>query len=322
MLNSSTVGLDGSYSFAGVKPGRYYVHAIYTGYIDPFGQFSDEDFASTDPAVRRLLEQIPTVTVTGTDSARADLHLERGAAVSGLIVYDDGSPAVGWTLTVIKPRSIGDPSGVTAADMSVAGALMGIGQPSKTDDRGRFRIAGLAPGEYALRASLVASGTGISASNLDGVGSEINLAVYSGDTFNRAEAKAIKLSSGDELTGADISIPSHKLHNITGHVICKEDGHALNVGQVSLTVKDNPATHLSAAIRDDGSFRFEDLPGNITYTLTVSNAADGRNDGPPNLMWNGLPNPEILRKYDTDTTVVLLTDTDVNSVTFQVAQTE
>jgi hypothetical protein len=89
MLNSSTVGLDGSYSFAGVKPGTYYVHAMFTGYIDPFSQFSDEDFASTDPAVRARLAQLATVTVTGTDSAHADLRLERGAAVAGRILYDD-----------------------------------------------------------------------------------------------------------------------------------------------------------------------------------------------------------------------------------------
>jgi hypothetical protein len=323
MLNSSTVGLDGTYSFAGVKPGTYYVHAIFAGYIDPFSQFSDEDFASTDPAVRARLAQLATVTVTGTDSAHADLRLERGAAVSGRILYDDGSPAVGWTLSVIKPKSVDDPADAAAAAMGPALAMMGIGQLSKTDDRGRFRIAGLAPGEYALRASLAATPTGISAANMGDGGTGINLAVYTGDTFTRADAKSIKLGGGDELTGADIVVPSHKLHNISGHVVAKDDGHTLNVGTVGLTVKDNPATHLTAAIRDDGSFHFEDLPGNITYTLTVADAADGRNDGPPNnFMGISMPNPEILHKYGADTTTVLLTDTDVDSITLHVAQTD
>jgi hypothetical protein len=207
-FNSSTVGIDGSYSFTGVLPGIYYVHAIFTGYVDPFSQFSDADFTSTDPVVRGRLAQLFTVTVTGTDSARADLRLERGAAVSGRILYNDGSPAVGWTLSVIRPRTIDAPSEANTAAMGTARALMGIGQLSKTDDRGRFRIAGLAPGEYALRASLVASGPGVSASNLGDGGSAISLAVYSGDTFKRADAKPIKLAIGDELTGADIIIPS------------------------------------------------------------------------------------------------------------------
>jgi hypothetical protein len=323
MLNSSTVGIDGAYSFAGVKAGTYYIHAIFPGYIDPYSQFTDEDFASTDPAIRARLAQIPTVTVTGTDSARADLRLERGAAISGRILYDDGSPAVGWTLNVIKPKSSDDPAEAAAAAMAPALAMMGMGQAAKTDDLGRFRIPGLAPREYALRASLTTPGTGISAANMGDGGSGINLAVYTGDTFSRADATPIKLRAGDEVAGADITIPERKLHDISGHVVAKDDGHTLNVGMVNLTVKDNPAIHAMAAIRDDGSFRFECLPPNLTYTLTVASAADGRNDGPPsNLMGISIPNPEILRKYGTDTTTVLLTDADVDSITFHVDPTD
>ena len=293
------------------------------GYVDPYSQFTDDDFTSTDPAVRARLAQIPTVTITGTDSGHADLRLERGAAISGRILYDDGSPAVGWVLAVIKPKLPEDPTEATATAMAPALAMLGAGQPSKTDDRGRYRISGLAPGEYALRASLIAAGTGISAANMGQGGSGINLVVYTGDTFNRADAKAVKVTHGDELTGIDLAIPSHKLHNISGHVVAKSDGHTLNVGQVNLTVKDNPAIHSMAAIRDDGSFRFEALPGNITYTLTVDNAADGRNDGPANnLMGISIPNPEILRKYGPDTTTVLPSDTDVDSITFHVDQTD
>jgi len=39
MLNSSIVGLDGAYSFAGVKPGTCYVHATFLGYIDRSASF-------------------------------------------------------------------------------------------------------------------------------------------------------------------------------------------------------------------------------------------------------------------------------------------
>jgi hypothetical protein len=323
MLNSSTVGIDGAYSFAGVKPGTYFVHAIFPGYIDAYSQFTDEDFASTDPAVRARIAKLPTVTVTGTDSAHADLRLERGAAISGRILYDDGSPAVGWTLAVIKPRSADDSAEAAAAAMAPALAMMGAGQPAKTDDRGRYRISGLAPGEYALRASLTATGVGISAANMGDGGSGISLAVYTGDTFSRADAKVVKVTAGDELSGTDITVPARKLHNIIGHVVSSSDGHTLNVGLVNLTVKDNPAVHLNAAIRDDGSFHFECLPGNISYTLTVADAADGRNDGPASsIMGISMPNPEILRKYGTDTTTVLLMDADVDSITFHVAPTD
>jgi len=322
MLGATTIGLDGSYSFAGVKAGTYYVHVVYPGYFDAYSQFSEEDFASTDPDVRARIAQLPSVTVSGTDSAHADVRLERGAAISGRILYDDGTPASGWTVTVVKPKTAEDPGDAVAAAMAPALAMGGLAQLSKTDDRGYYRISGLSSGEYVLRGSLTATAIGINSSNMGDGGTGIKLVVYSGDTFSRAEAKSYKLTAGDEQTGNIITVPAHTLHNITGHVVAKADGHTLNVGEVNLTVKDNAAVHLMAAIRDDGSFHFEYLPGNVTYTLDVADAADGRHDGPANNIFGiSMPNQEILAKYGTDTTNVLLGDKDVDSVTLTVAQT-
>jgi hypothetical protein len=323
MLSATTVGLDGAYSFAGVKPGTYYVHAILPGYIDPVSQFSDEDFASTDPAVRARIAQLPTITVTGTDSAHADVRLERGAAVSGRITYDDGTPASGWSIAVVKPKTQEDPGEAIAAAMAPALAMGGMATVFKTDDLGSYRISGLNSGEIVLRVSLTATPVGVNAGNISDGGSGIALTVYSGNTFDRAAAKAIKLIAGDEIAGVDITIPSHKLHSIAGHVVSKDDGHTLNMGQVTLTDKNNPALHLMAAIRDDGSFHFECLPGGISYTVTVADAADGRHKpSRANFMGMNLPDDEILRKYGTDSTNVLLADSDVDSVKLSVAQTD
>jgi hypothetical protein len=324
MMNASTVGLDGEFKFAGVKPGTYYVHVLYPGYIDSYGQFSDADFTSTDPAIRARIAQVPTVTVTGTDSARAIVRIERGAAISGRILYDDGSPASGWVLSTIKPGSLDSGADAASVTMNQALAMSGATQLAKTDDLGHFRITGLAAGDYALRANLIATSIGITAANIGDGGSGINLAVYAGNTFDRATAKAISVSAGEEYTGADITIPDRSLHNITGHVYAKSDSHTLNVGQVTLTSKSNPALHLMAAIRDDGSFNFEYLPGGITYTVKVEDAADGKNspDATPGFMGIRLPNPEILRKYGTDSTDVPLGDSNIDSVRLTVAQTD
>jgi hypothetical protein len=324
MLNSSTVGLDGAYSFSGIKPGTYYVHAIFAGYIDPFGQFSDEDFASTDPAIRARIAQIPTVTVTGTDSVRVDLRLERGAAVSGRILFDDGSPAAGWTLSVIKPGTNENASDAVQAAMNQSLALSGAVQLTKSDDLGHFRITGLTPGEYAVRATMIAPSIGVTAGNIMEGGSGINLTVYSGSTFNRADAKPITVAAGEEYSGAEITVPSSSLHNITGHVSAKSDGHTLNTGQVALTSKSNPALHVIAAIRSDGSFHFEYLPSGIVYTLTTADAADGKitPSANPGFMGLNMPNTEILAKYETGSTDVLLGDADIDSIQLNVAQTD
>jgi hypothetical protein len=324
MMNASTVGLDGEFQFAGVKPGTYYIHVLYPGYIDSYSQFSDADFTSTDPAVRARIAQVPTVIVTGTDSAQATVRIERGAAISGRILYDDGSPASGWLLSTIKPGSLDSAADAASVTMNQALAMSGAVQLAKTDDLGHFRITGLAAGDYALRATLIATSIGITAANIGDGGSGINLAVYTGNTFDRATAKAISVSAGEEYTGADIIIPDRSLHNITGHVYAKSDSHTLNVGQVILTSKSNPGLHLMAVIRDDGSFHFEYLPGGITYTVNVEDAADGKNspDATPGFMGIHFPHPEILHKYGTDSTDVALGEANIDSVRLTVAQTD
>jgi hypothetical protein len=207
IMNATTVGLNGEFKFAGVKPGTYYVHVLYAGYMDAIDQFSDEDFASTDPEVRARIGKIPSVTVTGTDSARADVTLERGAAISGRILFDDGSPAAGWTLTVIKPGTQENAAEKAQTSMNQALAMSGAVQIAKSDDLGHFRITGVTAGEYALRAAMIAPSIGINAGNIAEAGSGINLIVYSGNTFNRPDAKPITVTAGEEYSSAEITVP-------------------------------------------------------------------------------------------------------------------
>jgi hypothetical protein len=323
MLNATTVGLDGAFSFAGVKPGTYYVHALFAGYIDAYSEFTDDDFASADPAIKaRIAAKIPTITVTGTDAARADLRLDRGASVSGRILFDDGSPAAGWLISVVKPKSVEDPMEAAAAMMSQAMSMSGGGSTvaSKTDDIGHFRISGLPSGEYVLRASLTATAIGVSAANLGQNGSGINLVVYSGDTFSRADAKSFSVTAGQDQPGVDLLIPAHKLHTITGHIYSKSDAHPLNAGTISLTAKDSAALPRVATVRDDGSFHFEYLPP-ATYTLRVVDASDVRVTGATNFMGISMPKQDTLHKYGTDSTTVTLADADIDTVRLTVEQT-
>ncbi|HEY4355851.1 MAG TPA: hypothetical protein VGN16_08900 [Acidobacteriaceae bacterium] len=95
------------------------------------------------------------------------------------------------------------------------------------------------------------------------------------------------------------------------------------MGSVRLTSKANSALHLTAAIRDDGSFHFEYLPAGASYTVTVTDAADGRtNQSSKKFMGIAVPDQEILRKYGTDSTDVMLGNADIDSVRLAVAPTD
>ncbi len=317
MMNASSAGLDGAYSFTGVKPGTYYVHAIYPGYVDDFGQVSEADFASSDPSVRARIAALPTVTVSGTDAARMDLRLARGGVISGRVLFDDGTPAAGWWVWALLASAPVDPGSILGPAMEAQAARDLGGPVALTDDRGGYRIAGLAGGSYLVRANLGAMPSGVSGRNIGQAGTGIRLTVYAGNTFSRSTAKAIPITHGEERPGVDVTVRANALHTIVGHVHAKSDDHALNSGTVTLTAASDPAVHLQAAIRDDGSFHFEDLPENTTYTLKVDKAADATYKAVPATLFGlTMPSSSEVQTYQSATQDVLLGGKDNTDVLF------
>ena len=320
MLNAATVGMDGAYTFAGVKPGTYFVHVLFPGYIDEYAQFTAEDFASSDPAIRARIAALPTVTVNGTDSARVNLRLTRGAALSGHVLYDDGTPAVGWSVWALRPDAAraGDDGLSPAIQKQVA---VESGEPvATTDDHGNFRIAGLAGGQYLLRADLFAAPMGVGLGNINQIGSGIRLTVYAPATFVPSAAKPVSITQGEERAGADITVPARSLHTLVGTVYATSDNHTLNKGDVTLTSKADPALHLKAPIRDDGSFHFDYLPGDTVYTLSVANAADAtyKRSG-ASFLGIATPVPQVKQTYEPASQDVLLGTGDNTAVRFSLA---
>jgi hypothetical protein len=331
MSSAVTAGLDGAFTLTGVKPGTYYVHAVYNGYLDPVSQLSDKDFASTDPAVRARIAQLPTVTVNGADSARADLRLERGAAISGRILYDDGSPATGWTVSVIQPNSPEEQSNMIAAVANMQLAESGAAEIPKTDDLGHYRIPALPPGEYAVRAVFFPININYEAilgnGSDDADDSEVNnpfgggidIAVYSGDTFFRSDAKPIKLTDGEDLPAVDITIPARNLHRISGHVVAKSDGHSISHGMLMLTSKDKPLPMRMSSMRSDGSFRFECVPNGNTYVLHVMNVEDVKPAAPGKARGIVAPRSDVLQEYGEAQATVTLGEADIDTLSISVS---
>lgn len=259
---------DGSYIFTHVPPGSYYIVATSSGYVSPLVALRLAEARSQwdqrgplgpqqKEARERILQSLPRVDVQPNQPATADVVLERGAAISGNITYDDGVPAAGLKVQVLS-RAMQDGK-ETWSPLNLDNGH--IWDRNFTDDRGNFRISGLPAGKYAIEVVLEFTDTKMYFTFSGGGGGESNarsarLPIYSGSTPREKDTAAFKLQTREERTGEDIVIPISKLHTIKGNIVSASDGHVVNSGAVSLVNADDHSLAGSGNLtEDDTSFR-------------------------------------------------------------------
>ncbi len=297
---SAQTRFDGSFAFNHVADGAYYVIASSPGYLSPYTALSLAEARSPygdwqplgpaqQVAKQAVLKTIPRITVSNLP-AGTDVTLERGAAVSGNITYDDGSPAGGLQVTVLS-RMHQEGKETWAQFKSFPGDEF---KPIYTDDRGNYRISGLPAGKYlvAVTLDLTRQITYIShgrTSIHDSGGRFDTLAIYSGSTPRLKDAAGFSVDLGEERAGEDLRIPISKLHTIHGNIVSAHDGHVINAGQVNLYADDKSIVSSANSSEEDPGFTLSFVyEGDYTLTSIISSDVDyellpqpsGANDPP------------------------------------------
>jgi hypothetical protein len=247
----ATTDSEGAFRITGVSPGDYYADVMMPGYIQPLrGMLNDT--ASLSQADRdRITAQLTRVNVAANQSANVQVMIFRGATINGTVSFDDSSPAAGVSVqALILPRNSG---GTQATASTQQGSFAGF---TRTDDRGQFRLTGLADGTYIVFAA-----------------PRSIFPLYYGNTIERSQAKRLDLHAGDEATGADIQIPAAGMHRVSGIVTSQQDGHPLSRASVQLRLSSGDNGTISATTASDGTFTFNAVPDG-KFTVLILNAYD------------------------------------------------
>jgi len=279
----TTTGLDGSFLIQDLSPGSYVVLATLEGYVFPLAQFSWDELivdsqSPVAPVRKRILEVLPKVNIEPDQTAALTLRLERGADITGIALYDDGSPVINAQVRIYRF------SATKKQWQDVE--LPTDGWPlRKTDDRGGYRITGLPAGRYLVSVRIPPDGGSSNAI----LGGQISpdfgasypgyLEMYFGDTVRQKSATAVDLTAGEHRSAVDIHFSLSKLRTVSGTVSAESDGHELSQVALQLTFVDDKSKFLIAHSGRDGTFHIPFVPEG-DYIATVSAAPE---DGPHGL---------------------------------------
>jgi len=274
---TATSDLTGTFTVHDVRPGQYYVVGMLSGYLSILDTIPAAVLEGDLEAAKENIGKFAgTVTVEAKGVSVAEIELVRGGSLAGTIRYDDGSPAI---LAGVKLKQ-------RVKDGPWTNSVLGSARPSSgplmTDDRGRFRIVGLPPGEYTLEVTLPVMSMGPQTLFGRQFGSSTALprsvmTVFYGDVVGQSGAKAISLGMGEEREGVDIVIPTAGMRLVEGTVMGKGEGVAVTKGRVELVATDVKTVLQEQELGIQGRFRFEAVPeGSYVLRVVGAEGADGK----------------------------------------------
>lgn len=306
MVQTQT-GIDGSFVVEDLPQGDYYVMASAAGYVQP--RYLLEAAYDAGEDVLRGVTGVPVIRVSAGRATEVAVSVNRGAAIEGHLLWDDGTPVSGAYVQA-QPTAKGHKN--LPQQFSMINSSLGPnGFLAYADDRGRYRISGLAPGEYRVTATLPTGSSrtvikGTSASSFSTGGNSMPLVVYAPDVFRQKDAKLVKLSAGEEHDDEDITVNIGGTHSVSGRVTSAEDHHAVGWGQVQLRDETDTTFFRGASVDEDGNFSVAFVPPG-TYSLHVwgADAAPGSDQTNPGMV------QKIVRAYQGAKQQVIVTDNDV-----------
>ena len=245
----------GRFQFPALRAGRYTIAATKDAWV------------STAYGAKRPLRPGSAIPVADGQRINVTIKMLRGSVVTGVVLDHDNQPAANTSVSVM--RYVSQNSERRLARAGVGGV---------TDDRGVYRIYGLAPGDYVVGAAARAPGLNGSSGELRLVGDgNVERTVSFASTFFpgtpfASNAAVITLGRGEERTGIDFALSLVPTARVEGIVTLPDGTPAPTGTQVNLFAAAQvafPGARL-AGLRTtrtgvEGAFSFTDVsPDNYT----------------------------------------------------------
>lgn len=253
---------DGSGAFVlkSVVPGRYTFFAEHTGYVS-------QQYRSLSAASGAVLALHP-----GQQVSDVLFRLILAAVVTGRVTDQDEEAMVGIQVMALRRPTedeIEDEAGLAARRQD---QLLPAGS-AQTDDRGQYRIFGLEPGDYYLKATESLQPNYLPAGEyfaLQSLGVEYAPVYYPG-VLQRSQAETVSLRPGDEAQ-VDFSMRHIKTVAISGRVLAL-DGKPASA-MVELRDAEDYTDDRNTNTDAEGKFQLKGVPPGSYVLMAYQESSD------------------------------------------------
>ncbi|HYL12056.1 MAG TPA: carboxypeptidase regulatory-like domain-containing protein [Terriglobales bacterium] len=262
-IYAATSDGDGLFVLKDVAPGRYQFFATHTGFVDQQYQATGSDGGA-------LLALKP-----GQKISDVLFRMTLAAVISGRVNNEDGEAMVRARVEALR-RPTEEETEEENPFASRKQRLLPLAS-AQTDDRGQYRIFGLKPGDYYLRAT-----DSFEPDNGMSIGQDYWVRQYLGTEYapvyypgvaQVGQAEALSLKPGSEVQ-ADFSMQRVKVVDVAGHVV-GPDGPAKDTWvMLEASGEDDFSSNRQDTTDEKGAFKFKGIPPG-SYAIVVYQRREG-----------------------------------------------
>lgn len=250
----TTTDEDGNYKLTGLAAGKFNIFPLANAYVIVSSGAAKGTKQSVNVAEGEAITKI-------------DFPLARGGVITGRITDSEGHPLIGEQLSVVIKDS-------AKIDPGPQMMMLGTGR-NLTDDRGVYRVYGLAPGTYTVSVGQSSAAGG--AVSIMGMSGSRYLKTYFPGVTDEGRATAIDIKEGSEIKDINISVSKPDAgHSVSGRVVDAESGQPVPnavIGHSAVTDANQQAGMNFTGNQSDvnGKFKLEGLRPGRYVVFTINN---------------------------------------------------